>query len=52
MDPLAEYLVEQATAALAKLSEEDRLVVLRKFCGFCGIEQPETGTRCQCWNDE
>lgn len=41
-----------ALDVLARLSDEDRLAVLNRFCSHCGTKQPDDGRGCQCWNDE
>lgn len=39
--------------ALKRLTDEERLEVILKFCTHCGTEQdPESARGCQCWNDE
>lgn len=40
-----------AVSMLLGMGEEQRLDVMRFFCGHCGIVQPD-GRACQCWNDE
>lgn len=37
---------------MKSLSAEQRLEIMSHFCKHCGCEQPETGRKCQCWNDE
>lgn len=37
---------------LDALSDDQRLELMGRYCAHCGCKQPESGMRCQCWNDE
>jgi DNA-directed RNA polymerase specialized sigma24 family protein len=37
---------------LDALSDDQRLELFGRYCAHCGCKQPESGMRCQCWNDE
>lgn len=40
-------------ALLLQMTPGERMHVLYRFCGHCGVEQrPEGEMPCQCWNDE
>ncbi len=38
--------------ALKRLTDEERLEVIIKFCAHCGTEQGTSVMGCRCWNDE
>ena len=50
MNPSRRVLIAAVTEGLQQLTHEERLQVLRQFCGGCGVRQQELA--CQCQNDE
>lgn len=48
--------VEKVLAILQPLSDEQRMEVIyaikNAYCIHCGCKEPDTGSECQCWNDE
>lgn len=48
--------VEKVLEILKPLSDSERMKIIDGimdvYCMHCGCEQPTTGRRCQCWNDE
>lgn len=40
--------VASIISLMKKMTDDERMDVMRKFCRFCGCDDP----KCQCWNDE
>lgn len=49
--------VEELLDQIAALPDDETRILfvdelMHRFCMHCGREQPKSGHRCQCWNDE
>jgi len=57
-DPVYESgpIADRLLSLMERMTADERMRVMdgivARYCRHCGNEQPDTGRRCQCWNDE